>query len=107
MEKLQIYSQKSLYWLLLILSLKIGFIIYSSLKEQFGLHLLVFFSVLSFLLFVTGLLGLLWSRLKPVEQDLYVGHVLLIGVLFIILFFIHIWMVLPRICPDFSTCLGI
>jgi hypothetical protein len=107
MEKLKSNSQKSLYWLLLILSLTIGLVFYSTLKEQFSLQFLVFFSGVPFLLFVTGFFGLLWPKLKPVGDEVYIGHALLIGLLFIILFFIHVWLILPRICPDFGACLGV
>ena len=107
MQKPKSNSRKRIYWLLLILSLIIGFIFYGSLQEQFSVQFLVFFSGVPFLLFVTGIFGLLWPRLKPVGDEVYIGHALLIGLLFIILFFIHVWLILPSICPDFGACLGV
>ena len=107
MKKPKSNSGKIIYLLLLILSLIIGFIFYGSLQEQFSLQFLVFFSGVPFLLFVTGIFGLLWPKLKPAGDEVYIGHALLIGLLFIILFFIHVWLILPKICPDFGTCLGV
>ena len=107
MKKPKSNSGKIIYLLLLILSLIIGFIFYGSLQEQFSLQFLVFFSGVPFLLFVTGIFGLLWPKLKPEGDEVYIGHALLIGLLFIILFFIHVWLILPKICPDFGTCLGV
>jgi hypothetical protein len=49
----------------------------------------------------------LWPKIKPEGDVLYIKHSLTIGLLFLILFFIHVWLILPRICPDFGSCLGI
>lgn len=107
MEKPKRNSRNGIYWLLLILSLIVGYVFYVSLQGKFSLQFLVFFSGVPFLLFVTGILGLLWTKLKPVGEELYIGHALLIGLLFIILFFFHVWLILPRVCPDFGACLGV
>jgi len=56
---------------------------------------------------VTGSFGLLWPKIKPEGDEVYISHALLIGILFIILFFIHVWVILPRICQNFGDCLGI
>lgn len=106
MKKSNTTSQIGIYWILLILSLIIGFVFYGFLQEQFSLQFLVFFSGVPFLLFVTGAFGLLWPKLKPEGDEVYIIHALLIGLLFIILFFIHVWILLPRICPNFGECLG-
>jgi hypothetical protein len=99
-------TSKNIYWILLILSLIIGFVFYGFLENQFSLKFLVFFSGFPFLLCVTGIFGLLWPKIKPAGNEVYISHALLIGLLFIILFFIHVWLILPRICPDFGRCLG-
>ena len=98
---------KKTYWLLLVSSVIIGFIFYSILKEQFSLEFLVLFSGIPFFLFVIGVFGLLWPMLKPTGDEVYIWHALLIGLLFIVLFFIHTWVVLPLICPSFAECLGL
>ncbi len=108
MDKLKKSTRNIIYWILLILSLIIGFVFYGILQEHFSLNFLVLFSGLPFLLFVVGSFGLLWSKIKPDGDDgVYISHALIIGILFIILFFIHTWIILPRICPDFGSCLGI
>ena len=98
---------KKIYWLLLLSSVIIGIIFYSILKEQFSLEFLILFSGIPFFLFVIGVFGLLWPMLKPTGDEVYIWHALLIGLLFIILFFIHTWVVLPLICPSFAECLGL
>ncbi|MCK0159580.1 hypothetical protein [Allomuricauda sp. F6463D] len=98
-------STKSIFWILIVLSLIIGFIIYGTMKDQLGLQFLVFFSGVPFLLFVTGAFGLLWPKIKPEGDEVYISHALIIGLLFIVLFFIHVWVLLPLICPRFAECL--
>ncbi|ULC58550.1 hypothetical protein MBM09_11535 [Flaviramulus sp. BrNp1-15] len=100
-------KNKITYWVLLILSVIVGFIFYGILQDNFSLQFLIFFSGVPFLLFIIGCFGLLWPKLKPEGDEVYISHALLIGLLFIILFFIHTWVVLPRICPDFGSCLGV
>lgn len=93
------------FWTLIIVSIIIGAIVYGVLKEQFSLRFLIFFSGVPFLLFVTGAFGLLWPKIKPEGDEVYITHALIIGILFIVLFFIHTWVILPLICPDFAECL--
>jgi len=107
MDKIKNSTTNKIYWILLILSVIIGFVFYSPLKDEFSLQFLIFFSGIPFFLFVIGSFGLLWPKIKPAGDEVYISHALLIGVLFIILFFIHIWIILPRICPDFGSCLGV
>lgn len=95
-------SNKKVYWVLLVLSVIIGSILYGFLEDQFSSQFLVLFSGLPFLLFVTGIFGLLWPKIKPAGNEVYIIHALLIG-----LFFIHVWLILPLICADFGSCLGV
>ena len=96
-----------IFWILIILAVIIGYLVYGLIQDQFSMKFLVFFSGLPFLLFVTGLFGILWPKIKPEGDEVYISHAIIIGILFIVLFFIHVWILLPRICPDFGTCLGI
>lgn len=100
-------THKKTYWIVLILSVIIGYVFYVFLKDQFSLRFLIFFSGIPFLLFVTGSFGLLWPKIKPAGNEIYIGHALIVGLLFIVLFFIHVWVILPKICPDFGSCLGV
>ncbi|MDF0717189.1 hypothetical protein PY092_13585 [Muricauda sp. 334s03] len=99
-------SKKRVFWIFIIVSLIIGFIIYGTMKDQFGLKFLVFFSGVPFLLFITGAFGLLWPKIKPEGDEVYISHALIIGLLFIVLFFIHVWVLLPLLCPRFAECLA-
>nr|WP_288935318.1 hypothetical protein [uncultured Allomuricauda sp.] len=107
MENRNRNSRKGIFWTMIILSLIIGFIIYGTLKDQLGLKFLVFFSGVPFLLFVTGAFGLLWPKIKPEGDEVYISHALIIGLLFIVLFFIHVWVLLPLVCPSFAECLAL
>ncbi|RSK39061.1 hypothetical protein [Mangrovimonas spongiae] len=98
---------KRIFWVLLILSIVIGYIFYNFLQGQFSLKFLIFFSGVPFLLFATGAFGLLWPKIKPKGDEIYITHALVVGVIFIVLFFIHVWIILPHICPDFGSCLGV
>ncbi|MHA7832025.1 MAG: hypothetical protein ACX93O_13085 [Flagellimonas sp.] len=99
--------RKKVFWILIIASIVIGFIIYGAMREQFGLSFLVFFSGIPFLLFAAGAFGLLWPKIKPEGDEVYISHALIIGLLFIVLFFIHVWVLLPLLCPRFAECLAI
>lgn len=98
-------THKKIYWLLIIAALLIGFLIYGILKDQFGLRFLIFFSGVPFFLFVMGIFGLLWPKIKPEGNEVYIIHTMWIGVIFIVLFFIHVWVILPLVCPSFAECL--
>ncbi|WP_396602007.1 hypothetical protein [Algibacter sp. R77976] len=100
-------ANKKWYWILIFLAVIIGFVFYVILQDQFSTRFLIFFSGLPYLLFVTGSFGLLWPKIKPTGDEEYISHTLLIGLLFIILFFIHVWIILPNICPNFGECLGV
>ena len=100
-------THKKTYWMLIVLSLIVAFVFYGTLQDQFGLRFLLFFSGVPFFLFVIGVFGLLCPRLKPAGDEVYISHALVIGLLFIVLFLIHTWVILPRICPEFGACLGV
>ena len=98
-------TSKTVYWILLILSVITGFVFYTTLRGEYSLQFLVLFSGVPFLLFVSGVFGLMWPIIKPEGEELYIKHTLLIGLFFIIMFFLHVWIVLPLICPSFAACL--
>ncbi len=107
MNKITNSTSIKIYWILLTLSVITGYLFYVTMHSQFSLRFLILFSGVPFLLFVTGIFGLLWPKIKPVGDGVYIKHALLIGLLFIILFFIHVWIILPLICPNFGDCLGV
>ncbi len=107
MEKVNRPTHKKLFWSLIILSIIVGYIFYGVLQDQFSLRFLIFFSGVPFFLFVIGTFGLLWPLIRPEGDEIYISHALWIGILFIIVFLIHVWVILPRICPQFGECLGV
>ncbi|RKS42762.1 hypothetical protein BC962_3049 [Gillisia mitskevichiae] len=104
MDKVRKKSRNKIYWILLVLSIVLGLILYVFLQQQFSFQFLVFFSGLPFFLFVTASFGLLWSKIKPYGEEVYISHALIIGLLFVILFFIHTWIILPHLCPNLDLC---
>ena len=104
MGKIKNKSNYKLYWFLLVLSVVTGLVLYVLLQKQFSFKFLIFFSGLPFFLFVTAIFGLLWPKIKPYGNEVYITHALLIGLLFVILFFIHTWILLPNLCPDLDLC---
>ncbi|MCL5127696.1 MULTISPECIES: hypothetical protein [unclassified Algibacter] len=105
MSSIKNSRSKIIYWILLILSVIIGVIFYGILQGEFSMRFLVFFSGVPFFFFVTGVFGLMWPIIKPSGDEVYISHALMIGGFFIILFFIHVWLILPQICPHFGECL--
>ena len=94
-----------IYWVLLVLSVIIGIIFYGFLREGFSMQFLLFFSGIPFFFFVAGVFGLTWPIIKPSGDESYIKHALIVGAFFIILFFVHVWLILPLICPRFGDCL--
>lgn len=94
-----------IYWIFILLSFVVGYVVYSLSSVECNLKFLVLFSGLPFLLFVTGFFGLLWPKIKPTGEINYIRHVLIIGVLFFLLFTFHTWIILPLLCPGFKDCL--
>ncbi|WP_127141869.1 hypothetical protein [Flagellimonas marinaquae] len=94
------------YWILILLALVVGIIFYGGFVDDFSLKFLLFFSGVPFLLFVSGAFGLLWPKLKPSGEESYIIHSLVLGLLFFILFLLHVWVILPIICPEFRECLA-
>ncbi|SRX55495.1 hypothetical protein [Aequorivita sp. CIP111184] len=98
-------TSKIIYWVLLLLSFVIGVVFYNLLHGQFSMQFLLFFSGVPFFFFVAGVYGLMWPIIKPSGDATYISHAIIVGVFFVILFFIHVWLILPQICPDFGACL--
>ncbi|SHI86898.1 hypothetical protein [Pseudozobellia thermophila] len=107
MDKINSKTPPKTYWILILVSVLVGYLLFVVLKDEFSVQSLVFLSGIPFLLFVAGIFGLLWPKIKPTGDAIYITHALWVGLLFIVLFFIHVWIILPRMCPDFGACLGI
>lgn len=107
MNKSKANLHNKIFWILIILAIIIGYIVYGLMQDHFSTKFLVLFSGLPFLLFVTGFFGLLWPKIKLEGNEVYIYHAMIIGILFIVLFYIHVWILLPHICPNFGECLGV
>ncbi|WP_372918914.1 hypothetical protein [Salegentibacter sp.] len=105
MVKVLTKKTKVIFWILIILAILIGIVIYGGMVKDFSVKFLVLFSGLPFLFFVVGAFGLLWPKIKPTGESTYIIHALVLGVLFFILFLLHTWVILPLICPEFGRCL--
>ena len=93
---------ESIYWVLIVIGILIGIGFYGFFADEFSRNFLIFFSGIPFFLFIVGGFGLLWPRIKPTNDTTYITHALIVGVLFVILFFIHTWVILPLVCDDFG-----
>jgi peptidoglycan/LPS O-acetylase OafA/YrhL len=98
-------TTRVIYWILLFLSVVVGYVVYIMLPNNCSFNFLVFFSGLPFWFFVTGLFGLLWPKIKPKGETHYISQSIVIGLIFFVLFILHIWFILPLLCPDFKECL--
>ena len=96
----------SIFWMVLFLSLVLGVLFFLFREQWDHLRLQVLISGLPFWLFVLGVFGLLWPEIKPKGESNYIIHSLAIGVAFLILFLIHVWIILPLFCPDFNPGCG-
>jgi hypothetical protein len=87
----------------IVIALTTGIYFYIINPENFKGPFLIIFSLFPFLLFATGLHGLI-AHLTPASVKEKAGPIfypVLMGVIFVILFLIHIFIVLPLACPDF------
>ena len=98
-------NSKIIYWILIILSVVVGYVVYSVLSNNCNLKFLVLFSGLPFWFFVTGFFGLIWPKIKPKGESNYIIHAIIMGMFFFLLFIIHTWLILPLLCPGFKECL--
>ncbi len=105
MVKVKNKTTEIIYWISIVLAVLIGFFFYGMYVEQFSSRFLLFFSGLPFFLFVMGSFGLIWPWIKPEGESTYIIHSIVVGVLFALLFFIHVWLILPLLCPDLGQCL--
>lgn len=108
-EKVKVLNKTTeiIFWTLIVLAFVLGLIFYGFLVDQMSPLFLVLFSGVSFLLFVAGVFGLLWPKIKPEGETRYIARSIEMGIFFVILLFIHTWILLPMSCPDLGHCLRI
>ena len=91
---------RRIYLILLVFSVLIGTYFYGIRVEDFDTDFLKYFSLVPFLIFISAVHGLLAHTLTPQVKDRMVAYPLVMGIVYVLLFFIHLFVILPRICPD-------
>ncbi len=94
---------KLIYGSLILAAILIGVYIYLLIPNRFNESFLIIFALLPFLMFATGIHGLIAHMLTPDQKERRgpLLYPLIMGALFIVLFLIHIFVVLPIACPNF------
>jgi hypothetical protein len=92
-----------IYWAILILSIILGVYFYGIAPERYNLGFLLYFALVPFLMFSVGVHGLLNHLLKSDTKSRMLIYPLIMGVIFMLLFVIHIFIILPIVCPG---CMG-
>jgi|GEM_PF-958575 len=92
---------RRIYWALLVLSILIGIYFYGIAPDKYEPRFLVIFALVPFLMFAGSVNGLIAHLLKPSAKGKMLVYPLFMGILFVFLFLIHIFVILPLVCPDF------
>lgn len=94
---------RRIYWALIILAIVIGIYFYGIAPDRFDPDFLLFFALLPFLLFAGGVHGLIAHTLSPSIKGMGGSffYPLIMGLVFALLFFLHIFVVIPLVCPEF------
>ena len=92
---------RRIYLLLLVLAVIIGFYFYGITSRDFDREFLVYFSIVPFFMFVVGINGILANTLSPSTKSKIIAYPLVLGIVYALLFFIHLFVILPIICPNF------
>ncbi len=92
---------RRIYWAILILAVIIGIYFYGIAPDKYDSDFLVIFSIVPFLMFAGSVHGLIVHLLKPSAKSGIIRYTLFMGMLFVLLFLIHIFIILPLVCPNF------
>lgn len=84
-------------------SILIGVYFFGAGRDRFSTDFLIPFSLLPLLLFATGMHGFIAHSVSPSFKARYgaVFYPVLMGVLFVVLFMFHLFVLLPLVCPEF------
>ena len=91
---------RRIYWGILVFSVIVGIYFYGIAPDQYDADFLVIFALVPFLMFMAGVHGLLAHLLKPSVKSRMIAYPLFMGILFVLLFFLHVFVILPLVCPD-------
>jgi hypothetical protein len=91
---------KRIYIFFIILSFLIGIYFYGIAKDNYTPQFLTFFALLPFYLFIAGVHGLIAHTMKTTVKGNLIIYPIIMGIVFALLFFIHIFIILPLLFPD-------
>jgi len=94
---------RRIYWVILILSIIIGIYFFGMARDKFDPEFLIFFALVPFFMFASSVYGLIAHLLKPSVKGGMIAYPLIMGILFVLLFFIHVFVIVPLLCPDFLS----
>lgn len=96
---------RRIYWIILILSIIIGVYFYGIAPNKYNPDFLIIFALVPFLMFAGAIHGLISHLLKPSVKGRggSLIYPLIMGAVFALLFFIHVFVILPKVCPDFLS----
>ena len=93
---------KRIYWILLIISIIIGAIVFSY-KEIIPIYLLLVVLFCLFTMIVSSIHGIIAHSLDPRLKGGLIAYPLLMGALFAVLFFICFFFIIPLFFPGFLS----
>ncbi len=92
---------RRIYLGLLIFSILIGVYFYGIAVQNYDKEFLKIFSIVPFFLFMAGVHGLIAHLLTPTTKNKLISYPLVMGMVYILLFFIHLFVIVPIICANF------
>jgi hypothetical protein len=94
---------RRIYLTILILSVVLGIYFYGIAPDKYSPNFLIFFALVPFLLFMGGVHGLAAHLLRPEVKDKggSMSYLLIMGLVYSVLFLIHVFLILPLVCPSF------
>ncbi len=90
---------RRIYWFTLALSLLVGVYFYGLGPGRFESGFLLYFAVVPFFLFTGSVHGLIAHTISPTTKTGMMIYPLIMGVLYASLFFIHLFILVPLLCP--------
>jgi hypothetical protein len=94
---------RKIYWMILLLSIMIGIYFYVIAPGNYNRDFLALFALLPFFLFTLSIHGLLAHSFSPLTKGGLIIFPLIMGFIFALLFFIHLFIILPVLFPEFHN----
>ncbi len=91
---------RRIYRILIVISIGLGVYLFM-IKETLSNSLLIMISSLIFLLLSMGIHGLIAHSVNPKLKETTLAYPLLMGILWVIIFLIFVFFIIPVLCPNF------